>query len=335
MAAPALVVTIDCEEEGLWSGSYRTTGNRCRNIEQLPYVHEIFARLGVVPTYLVDHPVATDGAAVRVLRELTRGGAGELGAHLHPWCTPPLQEGGDSPRASYTHQLAPELQERKLDALCCAIADAFGARPRSYRAGRWGFDHTSVPVLERLGFTVDTSVDPLWWDPEPGGPDFVRAPLAPYRLSREDVCRPGAGPLVEVPVSTAFTGRLARALERLARRVAPLPGLRRWLVRAGLVSLKPELHPLPRMLALADELAAREHPIFNVMFHSSTVLPGATPYVGDARARGEFLARLEGLLAHLVRRHRAVPMGLAQVPSRLSIAAPNSATKRPAAAASE
>jgi hypothetical protein len=45
----------------------------------------------------------------------------------------------------------------KLALLKRAIVDAFGAAPTSYRAGRWGFDHTTVPVLERLRFTVDIS----------------------------------------------------------------------------------------------------------------------------------------------------------------------------------
>jgi hypothetical protein len=317
-SAPALVVTVDTEEEGLWSSSYRERGNSCCNIGELPRVHEIFARLGVRPTYLVDYPVATDGAALCVLSDLARGGASEIGAHLHPWCTPPLVAGGTRPRASYAHRLPPALQEAKLTVLCRAIADGLGTPPRSYRAGRWGFDGSTVPVLERLGFAVDTSVDPLWWDPAPGGPAFVRAPQGPYRLGSSDVLQPGRSAVVEVPVSTAFAGgRPGRVLERLARRLAPLPGLRRWMVRAGFGSLKPEIHPLARMCAVADELTARGERCLNVMFHSSSALCGATPYVADARALGAFLGRLEGLLLHVVGRLGAVPILLSEVPDYL------------------
>src|SRR5262245_31277518 len=147
-ALPALVVTIDAEEEGLWSDSYRVHGNSCRNILRLPRLHERFVERGVVPTYLVDYPVVTDEAAQRVLDQLRQGGASEIGAHLHPWCNPPFLPGGDIGPATYAHTLAPGVQAAKLAQLCQAIASAFGARPTSYRAGRWGFDHTSVPVLE-------------------------------------------------------------------------------------------------------------------------------------------------------------------------------------------
>jgi hypothetical protein len=326
---PVVVVTVDVEEEGLWSGVYRAVGNRCRNVAELPRVHEVLAPLGVRPTYLVDYPVATDGAAARVLGELAAGGAAEIGAHLHPWCTPPLSPDGTRGRALFAHRLPPPLLLDKLALLQRAIADAFGTTPSSYRAGRWGFDHTSVPLLERLGFTVDTSVDPLFWNREPGGPEFVRARPWPYRLDAR-------GRLVEVPVSTAFTGRLAGTLERAVRAVAPLPGLRRCMVRAGLCSLKPEIFPLARMCALADELFVRGVPVFNVMFHSSTALAGATPYASGQRAVGEFVRRVGDLAAYLTGRYAALPLVLSEVPAHLGLqAASNSRTKRAAAASSE
>jgi peptidoglycan/xylan/chitin deacetylase (PgdA/CDA1 family) len=342
-SSAALVVTVDTEEEGLWAGSYRAIGNTCRNIENLPRVHEVFARHGVHPTYLVDYPVATSECAIKILGEMAAGDGAEIGAHLHPWCTPPFFPGGTRREVSYAHRLPPEVQEEKLEVLSRTLAEGFGARPRTYRAGRWGFDHSSVPVLERLGYTVDTSVDPLWWDPAPGGPSFVRAPVRPYRLDPTDAMRPGRSPVLEVPVSTGFTGgRVGAAFERVARRLAPLPGLRRWMVRAGLVSLKPEVYPLDRMCALADEIAARGLPVYNVMFHSSAALPGATPYVRDERALGAFLRRLDALLRYLVAHLHAVPIRLSEVPAWLGDdgrAAPsadwNRPTKRAAAAASE
>jgi hypothetical protein len=90
------------------------------------------------------------------------------------------------------------------------------------------------------------------------------------------------------------------------------------MVWAGLGSLKPESQPLERMCAVADELVARGQTCLNLMFHSSSALPGATPYVPDARALGAFLARLEGLLRHLLGRLGAVPLLLCQVPAYLA-----------------
>jgi hypothetical protein len=310
---PALVVTIDTEEEGLWSGRYRATGNTCRNIERLPRLHRVFRRLGVVPTYLVDYPVATDPTATRILGELASDGRIEIGAHLHPWCTPPFYPDGEERRWTFPHQLPPWQQEAKLAELCRVIERAFGARPTSYRAGRWGFDHTTVPVLERLGITVDSSVHTLRWERQKGGPNHARAPQLPYRLGREDACKTGWSAVVEVPANQVVVGRL-RVLEGVFRRVPPLPGARWMMQQAGLRSLSPEVFGLADLMGAADEIASRGMPVLNVTFHSSTALPGATPYVRDERELDAFVARLEGLFEHILARHHAEPLPLSAVP---------------------
>src|SRR5690349_2250315 len=115
---PALVVTIDTEEEGLWSGRFPARGQTCRNIQRLPRLDALFGRLGVIPTWLVDHPVAVDATAASVLRGLVADGRGEIGAHLHPWCNPPFYPDGERARFSYPHQLGPWQQAAKLTALC-------------------------------------------------------------------------------------------------------------------------------------------------------------------------------------------------------------------------
>jgi hypothetical protein len=88
--------------------------------------------------------------------------------------------------------------------------------------------------------------------------------------------------------------------------------------RAGLTSLCPEQHTLPELIALADTMAARGAPMFNVAFHSTAALPGATPYVPDARALDAFVFGLESLLTHLLDRHGAVSRGLSQVAAELN-----------------
>jgi hypothetical protein len=329
---PALVVSIDTEEEGLWSGAYRPSGNSCRNIGWLPPVHAMFTRLTVRPTYLVDHPVSTDATARSILRELAADGNAEIGAHLHPWCTPPLHPDGVRSVDTYAHQLAPELQEAKLSRLCQAIEETVGARPTSYRAGRWGFGHSTVPVLERLGFAVDSSVWPLWWDRDRGGPSFRRAPQRPYRLGRRDVTRAGDSSVVEVPASAGFIGRRSAALEEATRLLPELPGMRRWLVRLGLAALQPEGYSLATMCALVDEQVARGAAVLNVVFHSTALMPGATPFVRDERERLAFLARLEGVLVHALERHGARPLCLSDVPYYAGLNAAGAADRTPAAA---
>ena len=40
-----------------------------------------------------------------------------------------------------------------------------------------------MPALERLGYRIESSVAPLFYEGHKHGPDFVEAPLKPYFLS--------------------------------------------------------------------------------------------------------------------------------------------------------
>jgi hypothetical protein len=319
---PALVVTVDTEEEGRWSASYPAFGNTCLNVSRLPRIHRIFTQLGVTPTYLVDYPVAADPEARDVIAGFADDGRAEVGAHMHPWCNPPLggevvQGGKSAQAATFPHNLPPAIQRAKLERLCDAIQEGFGARPTSYRAGRWGFDSTSVPILEKLGIELDTSVNSLWWYPGDSGPSFVGAPLHPYRIDRADVCRPGDSGVVEVPTSALVVAPYGPVLEKMIRVIGPVRGLRRVLRKAGLRFLKPEIHGLDEMRELANAMVGRGHRVFNVTFHSSVALPGATPYVVDDSALDEFCRRLEGILEHVLVQHRAKALALSDVPAFL------------------
>jgi hypothetical protein len=53
------------------------------------------------------------------------------------------------------------------------------------------------------------------------------------------------------------------------------------------------------MKRFADGLAARGVPCFNIIFHSSEVLPGGSPYTPDEASVSRFLDDLRALLDHL------------------------------------
>jgi hypothetical protein len=310
-----LVVTIDTEEEGLFGSEFPRGGQRCENVLRLPRIHEVFRRVGAVPTYLVDHPVACDEAASDTLRALASDGPTEIGAHMHPWCTPPFTDADR--RTTYAHQLPTAVQEAKLRRLCALLAQRFGVWPTSYRAGRWAFDRSSIPALEAVGIRVDGSVNPLWWTGGAGGPMFVQAPLRPYRLHRDDATRPGQSGVVEVPLSKLVTVPLGAHLERVLRWVGPRPGLKRAFEALGLASLRPELYGLRTLRRVADAVARRGLPVFQLMIHSSAARPGATPYVRTERELDRFVGRLESILSYIRSRYDPLPLRLSDVPTFL------------------
>jgi len=298
---PALLAGIDTEADDQWSARGRQASS-VRNVERLPALQALFERHGVRPTYVVTWEMATRPESAAVLRALAASGRCEIGSHLHPWSSPPFRP-EDLEQHTYPHNLPSELLERQLSELTAAIEANLAVRPTTYRAGRNGFDGTTLPILERLGYTVDTSVDPLFNERRKGGMLFAGAPREPYHPDYADVRRPGASSVLEVPITSATLPALPGPLERLYARLPPIP-YRGALRRLGLrpVWLRPSYSSLADMKTLADRLAARGAPCFNIIFHSSELLPGGSPYNPDAASVERFLDALEHLLGHLTER---------------------------------
>jgi hypothetical protein len=298
-----VMVTIDTEEDD-W-GSYAPTGATTRNIGRLPPMHALLAGYGVRPTYFVNRPPLLDGEARAVLRTLALDPAAEIAAHCHPWNTPPL-DGPAGAAGSMMSNLPPDVNRGKVAEVTRLIEEGLGVRPTAFRAGRWGFGATVAGALVDLGYAVDSSVSPFVDWSSHGGPDYGHASLRPYRFEAEDPLTPRSrGALVEVPITIgALRGdpvRGARARARLEagrlsrlRLVGVLDHLgffaRRWL--------SPESSTAAEMVALADNLVRHGFDALNLTFHSCTLLPGATPFVGSAQDADAFRGRVEAFLGH-------------------------------------
>jgi len=126
-----LIVSIDTEEDNWQPRRERVT---VENIRELPRLDALFQGLGVRATYFTTYQVAIRTWAAAILRDLHAGGA-ELGAHLHPWNTPPLDD-AFVPRNTMLKNLPAALQLAKLERLTATLREAFGARPLAFRAGR-------------------------------------------------------------------------------------------------------------------------------------------------------------------------------------------------------
>src|SRR5207245_171966 len=110
--APAVLVGIDTEADDQWSAEGRRR-MAVSNVERLPPLQELFDGFGVRPTYLVTYEMATRPESAPILGKLCRGGRCEIGAHLHPWSSPPFRP-DDLNGHTYPSQLPTELLERQL-----------------------------------------------------------------------------------------------------------------------------------------------------------------------------------------------------------------------------
>ena len=295
---PAVMIGVDTEADDQWSDQGRRNLS-VRNAERLPALQELCDRYGARPTYLVTYEMATRAESASILRDLGRTGRAEIGTHLHPWTSPPFRP-EDLAAHTYPHNLPPELLDRQLTELTSVIEETLGTRPTTYRAGRNGFDGGTLPVLERLGYTVDTSVDPLFNETRKRGMSFAGAPREPYHPGHLDVRRPGASPILEIPITSATVPPLPKLLESAYTRLRPIPwrgALKRLGVRAAW--LRPSYTPRDEMLAFASRLRAANATSFNIIFHSSELLPGGSPYTPDQRSVDRFLDDLRALLDHL------------------------------------
>ena len=305
----SLIVTVDTEEEGLWGGRYPRTGNTVDNIRGVPRFQELCDRYDVRPTYLVDAPVVEDDDAVKLLRSIQEDGRAEIGAHLHPWCNPPFGEEANA-HTSYLCNLPESLQREKLIWLTETIESRFGRRPTSFRAGRYGLDITGARILAELGYVVDSSVIPFTDYSRDGGPNFENAPHNPYFIDGDDLCRRHtSGFLFEVPASVGYNRVDFERAHRI-RRVALHPLLRRLrsvgiLDRLGIVrriKYSPEQADLRRMKQLADAFLAQNAPAVVMMFHSTSLTPGLSPYVKTEQDLDRFHQNLEATFEHCLNR---------------------------------
>jgi Polysaccharide deacetylase len=308
-----LLVGIDTEGDNQWDVRARER-QTFENIYALPRLHERFAKHGVRPTYVITYPVATDPRSKDVLRRLLSAGDCEVGAHHHAWETPPCTP-DDVTRHIYALALSDERFDRQLQELTAAIEQAVGARPISYRSGRFGFSAAHVGSLERQGYLVDSSVAPLFYEAHKGGPDFVGAKRFPYFLAYDSATRPGSSDVLELPISAGLNRRYPGWLERLYAR-APRPYTTKRVLRklgvARMRWLRPSYSSLDDMRALAGQIKDEELPLLNLLFHSSEAIVGGSPYNRTEGELSAFFERLEAFLAYAIRDLGASPVTFAE-----------------------
>lgn len=299
-----LIVSLDTEEDN-WSRS--RTDVTVENIGELRRQARFFESLGVRPTYFTSYHVATDTCAAAVMRDIGGEGRAEIGAHLHPWNTPPLTE-AFVPRNSMVKNLPADLQRAKIRTLTEAMQQAFGQRPTAFRAGRYGIGPDTVAALVSCGYRVDSSISPfVSLEAVDDGPTFVGAPIVPYRLgSDRDVRTPVPdGPIVEVPLSYGFSRgpfSVFEPVQRLLEAAPPslhLPGI---AVRTGLVrrlSLSPEFQSVAQMLTLSARLLEHGARHLHISWHTPSLKPGLSPFTRTTADVERLFATIEGYLEKL------------------------------------
>jgi hypothetical protein len=290
-----VVVVVDTEAEFDWARQRPRRAMGVTSVKSQMQVQRIFERYQVRPTYVLDYPVSSTPEAYEIIRDLHRSGGCEVGAHLQPWDNPPFFE-PKTDENSYPGNLPFELEREKLVRLTRSIEENVGVRPRIYKAGRYGVGHATARILAGLSYEIDLSVVPGTDLTHQFGPDFSHCGARPYWFGK-------APTLLEIPLSIGFTGllahtgNLAHALtmnERL--KALHVPGILARLRLIERITLTPEGVSFEEQRHLTHALLREGQRVFNFSYHSSSLVPGNTPYVQNEADLRAFLGRIERYL---------------------------------------
>lgn len=285
------VMTIDTEEEWDWSRDFSRENYSVRNIRKIPKFQTFCQELGVKPTYFIDYAIVSDQSSITCFKGLLETKGCEIGAHLHPWVTPPFEE---ELQRENTHavNLPLELVRRKLKNLTQKLEDAFGVRPLTFRSGRWGMNANLLEILAEAGYQTDSSVYPFYAD---ATFSYYAAPDTPYWPDWTDCMRPGSQRAIfEIPVTSGFNRPNFRRCHHIHQALSTKPG--RSIHGVGILwhlkllrklQLSPELADAANMMTLVNACLKRGQRMIHMFLHSSSLLPGGSPYVrneGDEQA---------------------------------------------------
>jgi hypothetical protein len=285
---PILTVVVHTEEEFDWGKPHDRHATGVEHMRHIGRAQEVFDQYGIVPNYVVDYPIASQDISIEPLKSFADSGRALIGAHLHPWVSPPYVEEVNA-RNSYPCNLPRALEAEKLARLTEQIAASFGARPLTYLAGRYGFGANTGAILEELGYQVDISpAVPIDFSAD-GGPDYSAFTSHPYWFGekRKLLSLPGTGGYAGWLRSggTALYKKVTSPTMRRAR-VAALVARLRLLER---IRLSPEDYDEPEMRRLTHTLLRDGVRVFVFSFHSPSVMPGGTPYVRSQADLSYFL----------------------------------------------
>lgn len=290
------VISIDVEEEGLFSGKYSRQPLGVSNVAHLKRLEFLPREFGIPLTLLVTYRVAKDPGAREILKYWRDHYATEIGAHLHPWNTPPYADLPE-PEPVRSERIPLPVLKEKLHNLVAAIEAGVGVRPRSFRMGRFDWGPRVLSRLPEMGLTVDSSMVPL--TQKVGGPQHFLAPNDPFRLAvpgRDEAA------LLEVPVTmVAVLPRMPRLVYRFS---ATFPGargerLRSWFPYVLAAGIHPVWFPFPSMRLAARLHRRRGGRVLNMFLHSTELAVGGTPQVPTEAAVQGVVAKIRRFLTWL------------------------------------
>ncbi|HLN32276.1 MAG TPA: hypothetical protein VK395_31395 [Gemmataceae bacterium] len=297
-------MTVDTEEEWDWGAGWPTTNLSLSNIQTLPRFQALCARYGVATTYFTNQAVFDDPEARAVLLRLSKEPRVEIGMHIHPWNTPPLDVNGPvTPRSTFLHNLPAETIRAKLDSVYERFVSQ-GLKPLSFRGGRYSSGGVIHEFLRDHEFLADASVVPFSTWEEEGAPDYRKRDLVPVRLPPR---REGERPLWEIPLTLGFTrtpfafwGKCYDLVRSSWLSKLRLIGIAERIGLVRKVWLNFEDPMGARMLSFLRKLRRMELASVCLTIHSSSLVAGKGPYTRTQADEARLFGHMEEVFRAIV-----------------------------------
>lgn len=311
-----LLITIDTEED-LWSG-YSIKNPPVENIKKIYLLQEIFEKYNATPTYLIDYPVATDPYSIELFGDLLKNGKCDIGSHCHPWNNPPFADGGDIEYNTFLCNLPDDLVYEKIIQLHNKIILNLKFAPIAFRAGRWGVGENVIKSIKKIGYKIDTSITPFVSWEEYYGPKLYMKSNKTVGIERlEEICDKAENCndcaikdncIVELPPTIGFfqsNFKLCHDMRTLfMNKYFKHFHLIGALDRLGLLNfrvLSPETSTFEDMIKLSKAIMNNGNRFINMTFHSTSLLPGMSPFVRNKKELELFLGKIDRYLEFMTR----------------------------------
>ena len=275
-------MTLDTEEQWQWHVTYPTSDYTLDNIFELPRFQELCAGHGVKTTYFTNWAVMDNSDTRAVMLALGQRADVEIGMHIHPWNTPPIESHGQvGAHESFLANLPAEQIRAKLSSVYDLFTDA-DLRPRSFRGGRYSSGGLIHQFLQDKGFAADSSIVPYTTWQDPGAADFRGRGIEPSRIAPVAADKPA---LWQIPLTVGFTRGNFDFWAKWYNRIKYSPLSRLRLIglaeRLGLVKriwLNFDFTPAGEMLDLLHVVRRMHLPYVCLTIHTSSLMAGGNPY---------------------------------------------------------
>jgi len=242
-------------------------------------------------TLLLSPEVIMDNTSVQIIKNIKNS---ELGTHMH------LEFLIDDPcMVSSTIltqcEIEPDQDFYFLDKLTKLFQQKFGYSPRSFRAGRFGYNRKTFSHLKSLGYSVDSSIAPgCNFKFDNGKIDNSKWSVFPKEIDG----------ILEIPISINNSGNImmfkalnaipSYRLMKYSKKFAP----KHFWIRPTYLSL---LELQTQTLKLIDKWKSDsfQTPLINIMFHSNELSSGTSPYFLTDKEAWEFQDKIRDYIGWL------------------------------------